>query len=49
MFCFVSTQESPWHSPLAAAFVKAGEELGYENRDINGERQTGFMIAQGMC
>ncbi|KAI5696540.1 hypothetical protein M8J76_002295 [Diaphorina citri] len=44
---YLTVQESPWHSPLAAAFVKAGEELGYENRDINGERQTGFMIAQG--
>lgn len=29
------------------AFVKAGMEIGYENRDINGEKQTGFMIAQG--
>jgi glucose dehydrogenase (acceptor) len=32
---------------LAAAFVQAGQEMGYENRDINGEYQTGFMIAQG--
>lgn len=30
-----------------AAFVEAGTELGYENRDINGAKQTGFMIAQG--
>lgn len=27
--------------------LEAGSELGYENRDINGEKQTGFMIAQG--
>jgi choline dehydrogenase-like flavoprotein len=32
---------------LATAFVEGGIELGYENRDINGESQTGFMIAQG--
>ncbi|KAG8222614.1 hypothetical protein J437_LFUL002607 [Ladona fulva] len=43
----LSVQESPWRSPLSVAFIQAGEELGYENRDINGERQTGFMLAQG--
>lgn len=43
----MTVQESPWHSPLVAAFVDAGTELGYENRDINGEFQKGFMIAQG--
>uniref|UniRef100_A0A1A9VSG2 Glucose-methanol-choline oxidoreductase N-terminal domain-containing protein n=1 Tax=Glossina austeni TaxID=7395 RepID=A0A1A9VSG2_GLOAU len=44
---YLTVQESPWHSPLVAAFVEAGNELGYENRDINGQQQTGFMIAQG--
>ena len=44
---YLTVQESPWHTPLVAAFVEAGTEIGYENRDINGERQTGFMIAQG--
>jgi len=44
---YLTVQESPWRSPLAVAFVTAGEELGYVNRDINGEKQTGFMIAQG--
>lgn len=39
--------EAPYHTPLAAAFVEAGVELGYENRDLNGEKQTGFMVAQG--
>lgn len=39
--------EAPYHTPLAAAFVEAGVEMGYENRDLNGEKQTGFMIAQG--
>jgi hypothetical protein len=33
-------------TPLATTFVAAGEELGYMNRDGNGEYQTGFMIAQ---
>ena len=40
-------QESPWRTPLATAFVEAGVEMGYENRDCNGEFQTGFMIPQG--
>lgn len=44
---YLTVGEAPWHTPLAAAFVQAGVELGYENRDINGETQTGFMIAQG--
>ncbi|XP_015180324.1 PREDICTED: glucose dehydrogenase [FAD, quinone] [Polistes dominula] len=44
---YLTIQEAPWHTPLAAAFVQAGQEMGYENRDINGEHQTGFMIAQG--
>ncbi|XP_073999339.1 glucose dehydrogenase [FAD, quinone] [Rhodnius prolixus] len=44
---YLTVQESPFRTPLALAFIKAGEELGYEIRDINGERQTGFMIAQG--
>ncbi|XP_070501930.1 glucose dehydrogenase [FAD, quinone] [Chironomus tepperi] len=39
--------EAPYHTPLAASFVEAGVEMGYENRDLNGEKQTGFMIAQG--
>ncbi|OAD62856.1 Glucose dehydrogenase [acceptor] [Eufriesea mexicana] len=44
---YLTVQESPWKTPLVVAFVQAGTEMGYENRDINGERQTGFMIAQG--
>lgn len=44
---FLTVQESPWHTPLVAAFVEAGTELGYDNRDVNGEFQEGFMIAQG--
>ncbi|XP_076749042.1 glucose dehydrogenase [FAD, quinone] [Xylocopa sonorina] len=44
---YLTVQEAPWHTPLATAFVQAGQEMGYENRDINGEHHTGFMIAQG--
>ncbi|KAL2716003.1 hypothetical protein V1478_013679 [Vespula squamosa] len=44
---YLTVQEPPWRSPLSIAFLQAGQELGYENRDINGESQTGFMIMQG--
>lgn len=44
---YLTVQESPWRTPLAIAFLKAGLELGYPVRDINGASQTGFMIAQG--
>uniref|UniRef100_A0A224XLN0 Putative glucose dehydrogenase n=1 Tax=Panstrongylus lignarius TaxID=156445 RepID=A0A224XLN0_9HEMI len=44
---YLTVQEAPWRTPLVLAFIQAGEELGYKNRDINGEYQTGFMIAQG--
>lgn len=44
---YLTVQESPWHTPLVAAFVEACTEQGYENRDINGEKQEGCMIAQG--
>lgn len=43
---YLTVQEAPWRTPLVLAFIQAGEELGYKNRDINGEYQTGFMIAQ---
>ncbi|XP_033205577.2 glucose dehydrogenase [FAD, quinone]-like [Bombus vancouverensis nearcticus] len=43
---YLTVEESKWHTPLANAFLRAGREMGYENRDINGERQTGFTIAQ---
>lgn len=43
----LTVQESPWRTPLVVAFVQAGKELGYPNRDINGADQYGFMIAQG--
>jgi len=44
---YLTVEEAPWRTPLATAFIQAGVEMGYENRDINGEYQTGFMLAQG--
>ncbi|XP_043591389.1 glucose dehydrogenase [FAD, quinone]-like [Bombus pyrosoma] len=44
---YLTVEEPKWHTPLAAAFIQAGKEMGYESRDINGERHTGFMIPQG--
>ncbi|XP_014605259.1 PREDICTED: glucose dehydrogenase [FAD, quinone]-like [Polistes canadensis] len=43
---YLTVQEFPWKSEIAITFIKAGQELGYENRDINGENQTGFMLTQ---
>ncbi|XP_076652021.1 glucose dehydrogenase [FAD, quinone]-like [Halictus rubicundus] len=43
---YLTVQESPWRSPMSIAFLQAGQELGYENRDINGANQTGFMLTQ---
>ncbi|XP_073948384.1 glucose dehydrogenase [FAD, quinone]-like isoform X2 [Choristoneura fumiferana] len=44
---YLTVSEAPYHTPLATTFVDAGVEMGYINRDINGEKQTGFMVAQG--
>ena len=43
----LNVEEAPYKTELADAFVEAGVELGYENRDCNAEFQTGFMIPQG--
>jgi len=44
---YLTVSEAPYKTPLADAFVRAGQEMGYDIRDINGERQTGFMVPQG--
>jgi len=44
---YLTIQEAPYHTPLVIAFVKAATEMGFVERDINGETQTGFMVAQG--
>ena len=43
---YLTVQEQSFFTPLVAAFVAAGEELGYKNNDGNGLTQTGFMFAQ---
>ncbi|XP_054004403.1 glucose dehydrogenase [FAD, quinone] [Hylaeus anthracinus] len=43
---YLTVQEAPWRTPLSIAFLQAGQELGYEIRDINGAQQTGFMLTQ---
>lgn len=44
---YLTVSESSYETRLLRAFIAAGKELGYENRDNNGEFQTGFMKAQG--
>ncbi|KAG8332563.1 hypothetical protein J6590_020069 [Homalodisca vitripennis] len=43
---YLTVQDSPWNTPLGIAFLQAGEEMGYEIRDINGEQQTGYALYQ---
>lgn len=35
-------QDAPFNTPIGAAFLQAGEEMGYDIRDVNGARQTGY-------
>lgn len=43
---YLTVQESPYNTPLGTAFLQAGEELGYDIVDVNGEQQTGFSFYQ---
>ncbi|KAJ4426628.1 hypothetical protein ANN_26426 [Periplaneta americana] len=43
---YLTVQDAPWNTPLGIALVQAGVEMGYEHRDINGEKQTGFALFQ---
>lgn len=43
---YLTVQEQPWKTSLAIALLQAGQEMGYENRDVNGANQTGFMLTQ---
>lgn len=36
------------HSPIVHNFLDAAREIGYDEIDINGARQTGFTRSQGM-
>ncbi|CAH2266245.1 jg17815 [Pararge aegeria aegeria] len=42
----LTVSQFPYHPPLSYSLIKAGEELGYQAVDLNGERHTGFSIAQ---
>ncbi|XP_001947912.2 glucose dehydrogenase [FAD, quinone]-like [Acyrthosiphon pisum] len=44
---YLTVSEAPANTPLAEAFMAAGREMGYDVHDINGQRQTGFMVPQG--
>ncbi|KAI4454883.1 glucose-methanol-choline gmc oxidoreductase [Holotrichia oblita] len=44
---YLTVGEAKYHTPLTGAFLLGGLEMGYQNRDVNGEFQTGFMVAQG--
>ena len=43
---YLTVSEVPYRTPLSAAFLQGGVEMGYEFNDGNGATQTGFMIAQ---
>ncbi|KAL1461600.1 hypothetical protein WDU94_013480 [Cyamophila willieti] len=43
---YLTVQDAPWHSPLGVGFLQAGEEMGYDIVDYNGEQQTGFSLYQ---
>jgi len=44
---YLTVQDPLFRTPLGDAFIQAGEELGYPNRDVNGHAQTGIMNTQG--
>ncbi|XP_028134084.1 glucose dehydrogenase [FAD, quinone]-like [Diabrotica virgifera virgifera] len=43
---YQTVQDNPYNTPLGIAFLEAGQEMGYDIRDINGEKQTGFALYQ---
>jgi len=42
----VSVTYIPWHTPLASAFLEAGDELGGRRVDYNGDVQAGWSYLQ---
>jgi choline dehydrogenase-like flavoprotein len=40
---YLTVQEPAYMTPLAAAFIQGGVEMGYEIRDCNAEKQTGLI------
>lgn len=43
---YLTVQDSPYLTPIGPAFLQAGEEMGYDIVDINGDQQTGFAFFQ---
>ncbi|XP_076181593.1 glucose dehydrogenase [FAD, quinone] [Ptiloglossa arizonensis] len=43
---YLTIQDAPYNTPLGVAFLQAGEEMGYNLVDVNGEQQTGFAFYQ---
>jgi choline dehydrogenase-like flavoprotein len=41
---YLTVSEAGYQSPLGGAFIQGGKEMGYENRDGNGEYQTGKLF-----
>ncbi|KAF4519205.1 hypothetical protein B566_EDAN013499 [Ephemera danica] len=42
----LTVSDVSWTSPLAPAFLTAGQELGYDLGDLNGQQTSGFMFTQ---
>ena len=38
---YLTVEETGWRTPLTAAFVQGGVEMGYPHRDCNGVSQLG--------
>ncbi|KAF7409730.1 hypothetical protein HZH68_004111 [Vespula germanica] len=43
---YLTVEDSSYKTPLGPAYLQAAKELGYNIRDINGEKQTGFAFFQ---
>ncbi|CAL7944272.1 unnamed protein product [Xylocopa violacea] len=43
---YMTIQDAVYNTPLGVAFLQAGEEMGYDILDVNGEHQTGFAFFQ---
>ncbi|CAG5044470.1 unnamed protein product [Parnassius apollo] len=39
---YLTVQDAPYNTPIGAAFLQAGEEMGYDIIDVNGAQQTGY-------
>ncbi|XP_038217468.1 glucose dehydrogenase [FAD, quinone] [Zerene cesonia] len=39
---YLSVQDAPYNTPIGASFLQAGEEMGYDIIDVNGDQQTGY-------